>query len=38
MIFVGYHIVSSYNLYDPVSKKIVTGRDVFMDEKDSWNR
>lgn len=37
MIFVGSYKAASYRLYDPVSRKIETNMDVYLDEKGCWN-
>lgn len=36
MIFVGYHSIGGYQLYDVVNKKTVVIRDVFFDKIKVW--
>ncbi|PNX70434.1 equilibrative nucleoside transporter 3-like protein, partial [Trifolium pratense] len=38
LILVGYHkSAGSYRLYNPITKKITTSRDVIISEKEQWN-
>jgi len=37
MILVGYHKTGAYRLYNPISGKIMIGRDIVVDENESWN-
>jgi hypothetical protein len=36
-ILVGYHTAGSYKLYNPITKKITTSRDVTVNEKEQWD-
>jgi len=35
-IFVGYHPTGAYKLYNPITNKVVTSKDVFIDESAEW--
>jgi hypothetical protein len=37
MILVGYHTAGAYKLYNPITKKLTTSRDVTFAEDKSWN-
>lgn len=36
MIFIGYHPTCSYNLYNPVDKKVHIRKYVVFDESEAW--
>jgi hypothetical protein len=37
MIMIGYHTAGAYKLYNPITKKVTSSRDVTFEEDKSWN-
>ncbi|KAK2440889.1 putative mitochondrial protein [Trifolium repens] len=37
MIMIGYHTTGAYKLYNPITKKVTSTRDVTFEEDKSWN-